>query len=146
MKSLRSHLVKVVLIGVVVCSQSSFSEKRVSLLKPLPNSPADLVENFDKNQLPCSEVSAALEEYNELARANEIAFADFILEVTGVMYDWHRELQPLEGESGVIRQGMFDPIYQGAEQVDEIVGMIYENSDQLAARMDVIINSLKNCL
>lgn len=139
-------LLKLALIGITGFSVGSFSESQTSPLKPLPENPADMVEDSGKRQLSCSEIPAALEEYNELARANELAFADFILEVTGVLFDWHRELSPLEGSSETIRRGAFDPISQGAEQIDGVVGLVYENSDQLAARMGIIVNTLKTCL
>ena len=139
-------LIKISLIGLAVFSLCSFSENQRSPLKSLPENPTDVVEDSDKPQLSCADLPQALEEYNHLARANEVAFADFTLEVTAVMFDWHNQLRPLEGSSGTLRQGTFDPIYKGAEQIDGIVGMVYENSDQLASRMDVIIKTLKTCL
>ena len=139
-------LIKLVLVGLAVFSLTSFSENQNSPLKPVPENPTDIVDDFNKSRLSCGEIVGALEEYNTLARANEEAFAEFVLQVTGVMYEWHEVLSPLEGSSEVIRQGAFDPIQEGAYQIEEVVGLVYDNSDQLKARMEVIIQSLKSCL
>ncbi|MCB0407883.1 MAG: hypothetical protein KDD34_06740 [Bdellovibrionales bacterium] len=117
-----------------------------STLSPLPESPNFKVSNPSKKVLACSEIMGALKEYNELARGNEAAIADFLLEITTVMYDWHNQLSPLEGKQILIPNGTFQPIYDGTQQIEEIVGIVYENSDQLKARMELIIESLESCL
>jgi hypothetical protein len=117
-----------------------------SVLTPLPLNPTDLVSDANKQTLTCAEIPAALEAYNTLARANEAALADFILEVTNLMYTWFEILSPFETNAGPIEAGTFAPIQEGAVQMEEVVGLVYENSDQLAARMQIIMTSLENCL
>lgn len=139
-------LIKLALVGTAVFSLCSFSENSTSPLRPVPQNPSDVVDDSNKSRLSCGEIVAALEEYNTLARANEEAFAEFVLQLTGVMYEWYGQLSPLEGSSETIRRGTFNPIQEGAVQIEEVVGLVYENSDQLKFRMEVIIQSLKNCL
>lgn len=139
-------LVNLLIIGACVCGWNSIAEDGHGLLRPVPSNPPDVVDDGDKSRLSCSEIVPALEEYHSLARSNEEALAGFIVEVTNVMFDWHENLRPLEGSSQPIPVGTFDPIYEGAGQIEEVVGLIYENSDQLAARMEVILQSVKDCL
>lgn len=115
-------------------------------LPPLPENPQDVVTDTDKSVLECAEIPAALAEYNELARANESALADFLLEVTNLLYTWYELLLPLENKQGPIEAGTFRPVQEGAEQIDSVVGMVYDNSEQLKQRMEIIMTSLEQCL
>lgn len=117
-----------------------------SFLKTLPESNIENVKSYDKSLINCADIPSALKEYNELARANETAFADFLLDVTNVMYGWHETLVPLEGSNQNIPAGTFEPIYDGTQQIDELVGMAYDNSEQLSLRLNIIMSSLQKCL
>lgn len=143
MKILIGFAVSVGLLGTL---SWSFAQNQIPKLSPTPTAPEIRVPSAEKSEWACNEISGALQEYNQLARGHENAIAEFVVEVNNIMFNWYEILRPFEDTTVSIPEGTFSPIDLGATQVGEVVGLVYENSNLLDQRMQVIMTSLRKCL
>ena len=124
----------------------SFAENKNPILLPSPSTPQIGVPGSGKVEYGCGEIIAALQDYNDIARAHERAIVSFVGDVSEIMTSWHQTLSPLENSRTLLPKGTFDPIQKGVDEIDPLMGMIEENSQQLNFRVQSLLSSLEKCL
>jgi hypothetical protein len=139
MKTSKSILISVALLSFC------FSAAAVELVS-LPKAPQKRLP-IEQNLPPleCSQVLDALMKYSDLAREHNNVIAGFLGEVVGRVKDWHSVLQPLEGKNQSIARGTFDTLLAGADEIDKVTNLAYDNGAILGGELDRIINSLSVC-
>lgn len=138
---------KVWALGMGVALFSGSFKAYALELQPLPQSQVDRVDVDPDapDEIPCNEILSRLETYNQMARSHDQAVATFLLQTVERIMDWHSILNPFEGETVSLPQGLFAPIQEGADTISEVTNMAYDNAELLSLEMDRIITSLRDC-
>ncbi|HMN68198.1 MAG TPA: hypothetical protein PKC28_06630 [Bdellovibrionales bacterium] len=115
------------------------------VLDPVSQAPRERLEPAGLAPIPCAQITDALIAYNERARMADSSVTDWIGATVGVIENWYRKLQPLEGHPSQIVPGTFLEIQKGAAEFGELNNLVYDNSATLADELDNIIVSLSAC-
>lgn len=99
----------------------------------------------EEPNVPCDQILTRLEKYNTMARQHDTSVSTFLNEVSSKMLGWFDLLSPLEGVPQAVPVGVFAPLQDGANKIDAVTSLAYENSALLANEMDRLITSLKQC-
>lgn len=94
---------------------------------------------------PCDQIQNRLEKYSSMAGQHDQSVANFLSEVVNKVSGWYDLLQPLEGSQVTLPTGTFTPLQDGAEKINRVSDLAFENSALLATEIDRIIQSLRAC-
>jgi len=110
-----------------------------------------LITGFPKSFLKaqtqdCENVSSQLQEFQKsLAQEQKNNFS-YVNDVGQTVFDWHRQLAPLEGQRILVPLGFFDPIHDQAQALETVSQQMQENSKQLQSELDELVTQTKKCL
>jgi len=114
-------------------------------LPPIGEVP-DIVLSGDVLPVPeCDQVMERLQSLHERMVEHDGAVNGFLGQVSERLREWHRLLSPLEGSSGTIGLGMFDVLLDGAEKLEMILNMAWDNTSNLENELSTIMEGLSSC-
>ncbi|MEO0334934.1 MAG: hypothetical protein AAF202_00965 [Pseudomonadota bacterium] len=133
-------------LGVCISAGLAYATGQIPELTGPPEKSEDVVGDPSDQKIACGDIVDSLRDYNELHFENGEAIAGYIQAVGTHMYEWNEVFTQLEDKTVTFRRAYFEPILRTAETNDEISEMIFENTDQLAQRIEKVIESLEACL
>lgn len=116
-------------------------------LQPFPSTPTFSFDPGVEPTLPaCDEILARMNRLQEITSESHLALIDFMNGSARIVQKWHQDLQPLEGQTVSVKQGQFDPLADGAEQILELTDLGYQNADYIFMEMGRIAQAMTKCL
>ncbi len=116
------------------------------VLENLGDAP-DIALAIDVNSPPpeCDQLVERLENLRDKMVEHNDGVNSFLGDVTNKLREWFDQLVPLEESRAEIPSGTFLVLQDGADKVDTITGMSYDNSDVLVGEMTKIIEGVRAC-
>lgn len=135
-------LLVLLLIGPLVSVAQTLRD-----LEPFPPTPTFSFDPTAEPSLPsCSQILSRMNRLQEITNESHLALIDFMSGSARIVQDWHEDLQPLEGRTVTIKNGQFEPLAIGAEQILELSDLGYQNADYIFIEMGRIAQALAKCL
>jgi|GEM_PF-5386370 hypothetical protein len=116
-------------------------------LKKLPPSPHFSFDPGTPPEIPrCVDLARRFDRMRAIIEENNYVLTAFMDDSSRVMGEWYDQLQPLEGQPVTLEPGTFAALDEGGRQINEVVGLSYENADYIKNEMLKIAQALVKCL
>lgn len=113
-------------------------------LPPIPLNPLPISKSIDEPS--CDQLVERLESIRKMMTEHHESVGTFIDEVSARIDRWYRDLAPLETSKAIIPLGHFAPLKAGAEEITEVLNLVYDNADYLDRHLESVQNGLAKCL